>query len=564
MSAERPSSERDAGPLAVGDSESGPGRSAYQRLWAADPAGWRAAGTTWRTLLPLVERRRTELAGAGTRLSADWSGAAARAAAGRLAELSTELRGARPVLIEIDQLLAEHAVRLTRARALLTAAVAAADESGLLVDRHGRVGLDPAVPPVPGQAGHTVREVAGRIGAALELAADSDRKTAHGLSDLAATIAMGGLRAPGGGRPGASPAGGRRPPPGADPATVRRWWDGLSPTERRWLIGHQPALVGRLDGLPVAARDQANRLALAELRSALAHRRAELLAEPGRATAPALARLDRLIAGLDTVSDRLTSDAGPRGYLLALDPVGDGRAIIALGNPDHADQVITYVPGTTAGLSTIGDELVRTDLLARRCADLGPGSATAAVLWLDYDAPDFLDEAARESFARDAGPALHRFQEGLRDSHEGPPAHQTVLGYSYGSLVVGTAVRDHGLAADGLVFLGSPGVGVDHAGELGLPANRVWAATAPDDPIQYAALAPGELLERLAVGVAAPLLGPLAFGRPAEELWFGHNPADPGFGAVSSPVGSGGHGGYWAPGGPALDGLARIALAGSR
>ncbi|MEK8109345.1 alpha/beta hydrolase [Micromonospora sp. M12] len=54
-----------------------------------------------------------------------------------------------------------------------------------------------------------------------------------------------------------------------------------------------------------------------------------------------------------------------------------------------------------------------------------------------------------------------------------------MLGHSYGSLVVGVAAREHGLAADALVFVGSPGVGVSHAAELGVPSGRSGRAAPP-------------------------------------------------------------------------------------
>jgi pimeloyl-ACP methyl ester carboxylesterase len=151
---------------------------------------------------------------------------------------------------------------------------------------------------------------------------------------------------------------------------------------------------------------------------------------------------------------------------------------------------------------------------------------------------------------------LRRFQDGLRASHEGPPARQTVLGHSYGSLVVGTAAATPGLAADSVVFVGSPGVGVDSASRLHVPGGEVWASTSRTDVIQYAALSPQALLDK----VTAPVPW-LAFARPGQDLWFGHNPAGPEFGArVFAAQSDAGHLGYWDHGRPALDTLAAITL----
>ncbi|EWM67522.1 LOW QUALITY PROTEIN: membrane protein, partial [Micromonospora sp. M42] len=130
---------------------------------------------------------------------------------------------------------------------------------------------------------------------------------------------------------------------------------------------------------------------------------------------------------------------------------------------------------------------------------------------------------------------------------------------SYGSLVVGAAARDHGLSADALVFVGSPGVGVDHATELRMRAGEVWSSTAPDDVIRLAR--PPDELARRALLAGTPLGPALAVLDPhAERLWFGADPSAPGFGGRRFPSAPHGHTGYWDPDNPALDGMARIVL----
>ncbi|MEU1589323.1 alpha/beta hydrolase [Micromonospora sp. NPDC005710] len=528
----------------------------YRQLWAVDPGGWRAAGAAWAGLVGPVDRRVGGLRGAGGRLRGGWSGVAATAADTRLAVLRDDLASIAPALIEVDQVLAELAGRLTVAKARLAESVAQAGAAGLLVDRSGGVRVDPAgVRPTDragaAAAGMAAAGVATALRAALDLAAVADRVAADRLDEL--------TRAAGTGWASPPPPG--RPAPGAAPALVGAWWSGLTPAQRRWLIGHEPALVGRLDGLPVAARDQANRLRLDVWRAELLAERRLLLSRvpPGPLASIRLRGLVRRLAGLDELVGRLTAGGAPRAYLLGLDPGGEGRVVVALGDPDHADRVLTYVPGMTAGLDDAPGELGRAARVLDRCTALAPGERSAAVLWLDYDAPDFLTEAASAGQARDAGPALHSFQEGLRVSHDGAPARQTVLGHSYGSLVVGVAAREHGLAADALVFVGSPGVGASHAAELGVPPGEVWASSAPDDVIRVAR-PPDELGRRALLG-AAPLAAVLGWpGRTGHELWFGHDPADPGFGGRVFPSGRGGHTGYWAPGNPALDGMARVVL----
>ncbi|SIN20763.1 Alpha/beta hydrolase [Micromonospora cremea] len=523
----------------------------YAQLWAADPGAWQAAGAAWCGLTALVETRAGELSTDARALRVAWSGRAATAADGRLAGLRGELTSVAPALIEADQVLAEFAGRLAVAKGRLAAAVALAEGAGLQIDRHGRVAADPARSQPPSERdGPAAARVAAALRAALELAGAADRAATARLDELA-TAAVDGWQAP-------PPPG--RPGPGAAPVEVRAWWAGLTPAQRRWLVGHEPTLVGRLDGVPVAARYQANRLLLGARREELVAERRRLLSRvpPGPVDALRLRRVEARLAGLEALADRLGGPQVPRAYLLGLDPTGEGRVVVSLGDPDHADRVVTYVPGMTAGLDDAPGELAR---VARqgRCATLDPGEQTAAVLWLDYDAPDFLHEAATAGQARDAGPALHRFQEGLRASHEGPPARQTVLGHSYGSLVVGMAARDHGLAADALVFVGSPGVGVAQAAELGVPPGQVWASSAPDDVIRLTR-PPADLARQMLLGTS-PLAAVLGLGGQGEhELWFGRDPAGGGFGGRTFPSGRHGHVGYWDPANPALDGMARIVL----
>ncbi|WP_241825242.1 hypothetical protein [Micromonospora sp. CB01531] len=92
-----------------------------------------------------------------------------------------------------------------------------------------------------------------------------------------------------------------------------------------------------------------------------------------------------------------------------------------------------------------------------------------------------------------------------------------------------------------------------------MPPGQVWASTAPDDVIRLAR--PPDELARRAVLAGAPL-GPVAavLDRHDPRLWFGRDPSDPGFGGRRFPSGRYGHTGYWEPGNPALDGMARIVL----
>jgi hypothetical protein len=523
----------------------------YARLRATDPARWRSAALHWRRLAAAAGRWAAEFGGHVARLRAAWSGAAATAAAGHLLRLRRGLDVFRLTCWEADQALSEFAAALDRARALLDRAVATARRAGLVIDDRGTVHA-PATAPIPGaplraawraaEDRAAAEEAAGHLSAALTVAAQADAAASGRLAALADAHVP---------EPPAAPL----PPHGASPAEVSRWWDGLTAAQRRWLTVTRPAWLGPLDGVPAAYRDLANRLLLQE-------RRAEVDAAVTGSAGRERSRLTGLRDGLAALDDRLADPAGSRGYLLDLDLAEEGRAIVALGDPDRASAVLTHVPGMTADLASAGGELARAERVARRAAELDPASATSAVLWLDYDAPDFVDEAAGRGRADAGAPALRRFQEGLRATHQGDAGRLTVVGHSYGSLVVGSAARAPGLAADEVVVVGSPGVGVDTAAELAVPAGHLWSSTSRTDVIQYGPVAPGGLLEDLALSRAVPVAGSLlAFGRPEDELWHGRNPSDPAFGArVFATQPDAGHLGYWEPGRPALDALAAITL----
>jgi len=508
----------------------------YARLRMTDAGRWQAAASAWRVWAGLGGRWGEALTPVIARLTNAWSGAAAIAALARLARWRRILDLIRMLCWEVDQALSEFAAALGRARTLLARALATAAEAGVAVDDNGRMGM------VAGDAAATRQATAG-LTAALAVAARADAAAANRLAEVAGLAVT---------HPPPRPA--TLPACTATPADVRRWWDALTPAQRRWLTVTDAVWVGALDGVPAGFRDAANRLLLDQ-------RRADLDAAALTAQGRERRRLDGLRHGLRRLADRLAEQDGPRAYLLRLDLAGDGRAVVALGDPDRAGNILTHVPGMTADLDSYGGELSRAERVAVRAADLGPGTATSTVMWLDYDAPDFLDEAAGAGRARAGAAALCHFQDGLRATHDGS-ARLTVLGHSYGSLVVGHAAVDPEFAADGVVFVGSPGVGVDRAADLCVPAGHVWSTTSRSDVIQYAPVAPGSLLGDLATAATVPVIGAgIAFAIPEDDLWFGRNPSDPSFGArVFRSQPDAGHVGYWDPGRPALDAITAIAL----
>ncbi|WP_370945349.1 alpha/beta hydrolase [Amycolatopsis sp. cg5] len=288
------------------------------------------------------------------------------------------------------------------------------------------------------------------------------------------------------------------PPGGGTPGDNKAWWDSLSDTAKATILRDAPDLVRNLDGIPVADRDSANRAVLQREISKLEREATELSRanpndprSPHQTDWPGKEKLDEIagkLNGLHNIENRLNHPGlgQQQAFLIGLDVQGDGKAIVSSGNPDAARNVATYVPGTGAELAKISSEMERSDRMVDE-AMRADSPSTAVISWVGYDAPDdVVPNAMSSDYADNAKKDLDRFQDGLRVTHHGDPSHNTMVGHSYGTTVIGHAARDEHLAVDDIVFVASPGVGVNHASELGLPAERVHSTVDAHDPIQLA------------------------------------------------------------------------------
>ena len=504
----------------------------FAQLRNADTTVFRRASTAYGRLSVAAERSADDLTDAAADLGT-WRGDAGAAANADLQRLRTTYQAAQGPLHELDVVLASHADAIEQAqRRIAQIVVAYAGKQTLdisLTDGSVRVVVDERThPEVVADRYRIASGVADSIAAALTDATNADHETARRLNAI--------VPAPFGTDP---LAGGAVPPysiprRGADPREVKAWWDSLSPQQKEYLLRGYPQLVGWLDGVPAADRDRANRTVLDEQQQALEARRAVLEAR-GSGRTPAdnaeLSDINEKLHGIGDLRNRLdrtvddTGVGAPRPYLLGFDTQGRGHAVVALGDPDAAGNVVTYVPGTGARLGQVNGDLSRADAMTADANILDPSTRTSTVLWIGYDAPqNIVPEATHASYAQAAAVDLDRFQDGLRVTHDGPRAHQTVVGHSYGSTVVGFTARDYGIDADDLIFVGSPGVGVDTVGGLkgadGQPIDpdHVWSSHARRDPIQYASYH-----DFWPVGDDGL--------EPADVLVHGRNPTEPEFGA---------------------------------
>lgn len=312
------------------------------------------------------------------------------------------------------------------------------------------------------------------------------------------------------------------PPKDGTPDQNAEWWKGLTPEERTAYLSVHPGSVGAMNGLPSDVRDEANRMVLAEAKATYQLELDAIPKEPNKygpnpnGSYPAAvitpewrewqdkygdkkARLEGVMKGMDAIQarfDRTGQNGLPEAYLLGFDPtgLGDGKVILANGNPDTADHVGVYVPGTFSGIESIGDgddhgDLGRGDRLWAETNRLTPGQQVSTITWLDYNAPDsIVPQATRGQYAEEGGPRLYDFLQGNRaaqESADGTRAHTTVIGHSYGSTVVGVSAQSgswrDAQAINDFVFAGSPGVQADHAADLGVGAKHVWAMGGPWD-----------------------------------------------------------------------------------
>lgn len=277
----------------------------------------------------------------------------------------------------------------------------------------------------------------------------------------------------------------------ADPVALAAWWGLLSRAQKQALVTEHPGLVGNANGIPARDRDEANRAAMHNDLDYLSARdddgqlsgQEERALENARHIRDALEKYENSVDPESgrAITNVLVYQPGAHG--------GDGAVAISFGDPDTADHVSVNIPGLTTEASSTAGNLDKTHALHEAAIADGQGSV-ATVYWYDYDAPsgnplkpwelpDFGGVAFTEK-ADTGGERFGDFIDGLRASDEGPPAHLTAIGHSYGSTTLGHALED-GLAVDDAIVIGSPGVPVATA--EGLTDADVWVGSKDYDPV---------------------------------------------------------------------------------
>ena len=280
-----------------------------------------------------------------------------------------------------------------------------------------------------------------------------------------------------------------------DPKAVAAWWATLSAAQKQALMIEAPELVGNAGGIPSADRDEANRTSMLGDIDYLTEREKD-----GQLTdreEDALENARDAQKTIDKYKDRVNPDTGENdAFLLIFRPDafdGDGGVAMSLGNPDLADDVTSFVPGLTSEATSLGGNMDSMERLMQLADDKNGDRTVAAITWIDYDAPssadgmtdnplDFLQVATQDK-ATDGGHRFADFVTGLRASDEGPQAHFTAIGHSYGSTTVSHAATDNVLPIDDMVLIGSPGTGsADQATDL-MANGHVYVGSADYDPV---------------------------------------------------------------------------------
>ncbi|MFF9567772.1 alpha/beta hydrolase [Streptomyces sp. NPDC014685] len=323
-----------------------------------------------------------------------------------------------------------------------------------------------------------------------------------------------------------------RIPANANAAAREFWWNGMTQEQRDRYLDLFPEKIGMMDGIPAADRDAANRRNLPNLISKL----------EGQTDKESQKKL----AGLREIERQLKEGSQPPMYLIGISDEGNGRAIVSYGNPDTSKNVSAYVPGLNTALD---EEFAKSGLKRARDTAIGAQGydpSSAAIIWLGYDAPQTPDglqslAVAGTKRAEKGGAAYNEFMSGIVATNRTGDPHITAIGHSYGSRAVGAATQHPGgiPGVDDIILVGSPGVGVDNAADLGVGAGHVFVGAAENDPVTKLPSKTQVVVGAIGMVLGGPA-GSYAAGDLADpgddDLWFGKDPASKAFGARRFPV----------------------------
>ncbi|CAN5509271.1 hypothetical protein BH10ACT6_BH10ACT6_00570 [soil metagenome] len=297
------------------------------------------------------------------------------------------------------------------------------------------------------------------------------------------------------GHPGTIAAVLAKPPAAAAVATE---WASWPEATRVQMVKQAPQLIGSLEGFPYAERNVANRSYLASAQLAI-HRQLDS-PSVGRAAKDELAKRLHM---LEQVKAALTpSSSGNTRTLVSLDASGEGRAVIAIGDPSTADYVNYLIPGMFSDVDTQIQVLAggadsiataQTGWLKKLNPSVPPTQlpTVATLAWIGYQTPNIVNVASM-SLAREGQKSLTDSIEGLRAERAAPAGgtqpYVAILAHSYGSTAAMLSLQNDAVSVDALAIVGSPGSPARTAGQLNVTNGNVWVGAGSTDPVPQVGL----------------------------------------------------------------------------
>ena len=171
-------------------------------------------------------------------------------------------------------------------------------------------------------------------------------------------------------------------------------------------------------------------------------------------------------------SDGVVLEGGPDGYTIMIGVDYDDN-----GEPIPPESVTTLVSGVGSGHP---DKFA---VAVEEAQAVASATGGAVVVWQGYSPPPTLLEGMSRSAASAGADDLASFQFAMEERF--PDARKVVVGHSYGSVVAARAAEEHGIFADELYLVGSPGVSASHVSDLTLYGDepKITVADSPTDPI---------------------------------------------------------------------------------
>lgn len=265
-------------------------------------------------------------------------------------------------------------------------------------------------------------------------------------------------------------------------------------------------MIGNLNGVDMASRDQANRILLrrkiSQTDAEVQTLRAKLKEQndpnasgkhtESYASPKSLEWAKKRLADLKAVQETLDENdkkrqkdpkIARRGLVYMDDSKKDDRVKVAIstGDVDRAKHVSTVIPGMdNVPSEDIKDHVENAELVREHSiknANCQP-SEVATIAWM-YDTPQG-GQVMSSKYATKASHEIGSALEGLHASRQASGvgrAHTSLLGHSYGSMTAGKVAKmiRKGVLDD-LVMYGSPGSGVKDAREYNLDRGRAYVS----------------------------------------------------------------------------------------